>query len=56
VYWVGLAAVTVLLAWPHVDIARRGVDRVGMSFMTVNGAVGLLYGAVVVAATVWPAS
>jgi len=53
IYWVGLAAVAGLLAWPHVDIARRGVDRVGMSFMTVNGAVGLLYGAVVIAATLW---
>jgi 4-hydroxybenzoate polyprenyltransferase len=53
IYWVGLAAVTALLAWPHVDIARRGLDRVGMSFMTVNGAVGLLYGAVVIAATSW---
>ena len=54
VYWGGLAVVAALLAWPHLDIARRGLDRVGMSFMTVNGAVGLLYGAVVVAATVWP--
>jgi 4-hydroxybenzoate polyprenyltransferase len=53
IYWVGLAAVTALLAWPHLDIARRGLDRVGMSFMTVNGAVGLLYGAVVIAATLW---
>jgi 4-hydroxybenzoate polyprenyltransferase len=51
VYWAGLAVVLTLLAWPHVDIARRGLDRVGMSFMTVNGAVGLLYGAVVIAAT-----
>ena len=55
VYWVGLAAVTALLAWPHLDIARRGLDRVGMTFMTINGAVGLLYGAVVVVATIWPA-
>jgi 4-hydroxybenzoate polyprenyltransferase len=52
VYWAGMVAVTALLAWPHVDIARRGLERVGMSFMTVNGAVGLLYGAVVVAATI----
>ncbi len=51
VYWAGLTAVLALLAWPHVDIARRGLDRVGMSFMTVNGAVGLLYGAIVIAAT-----
>lgn len=50
VYWVGLAAVAALLAWPHIDIARRGLREVGMSFMTVNGAVGLLYGAVVIAA------
>jgi 4-hydroxybenzoate polyprenyltransferase len=51
VYWAGLAVVLALLAWPHIDIARRGLDRVGMSFMTVNGAVGLLYGAVVILAT-----
>lgn len=54
VYWVGLAVVAVLLAWPHIDIARRGLDRVGMSFMGVNGAVGLLYGLVVVLATILP--
>jgi 4-hydroxybenzoate polyprenyltransferase len=47
IYWAGLAVVAVLLAWPHVDIARRGLRQVGMGFMTVNGAVGLLYGAVV---------
>ena len=46
-------AVTALLAWPHVDIARRGLDRVGMGFMGVNGVVGLLYGAVVIVATLW---
>ena len=51
VYWVGLALVLALLAWPHIAIARRGLDVVGMSFMTVNGAVGLLYGAVVIVAT-----
>lgn len=54
VYWIGLGAVAALLAWPHLDIARRGLDRVGMSFMAVNGAVGLLYGGVVVLATILP--
>ncbi len=49
-YWAGLTVVAALLAWPHIDIARRGLRRVGMSFMTVNGAVGLLYGAVVIVA------
>jgi 4-hydroxybenzoate polyprenyltransferase len=52
IYWAGLIICTVLLAWPHLDIARRGVREVGMGFMSVNGAVGLLYGAVVVLATV----
>ncbi len=51
VYWAGLVAVAALLAWPHIDVARRGLPAVGMSFMTVNGAVGLLYGGVVIAAT-----
>ena len=50
VYWLGLTAVAAILAWQHVDIARRGLREVGMGFMTVNGAVGLLYGAVVIAA------
>ncbi len=51
IYWAGLVVVAALLAWPHVDIARRGLDRVGMSFMGINGAVGLLYGVVVILAT-----
>ena len=49
-YWIGMLAVAGLLAWSHVDIARRGLDEVGMGFMTVNGLVGLLYGAVAIAA------
>ena len=51
-YWAGLAVVAGLLAWTHADIARRGLARVGMGFMTVNGVVGLVYGAAVVVATV----
>ena len=52
VYWAGMAAVAVLLAWSHIDIHRRGLERVGMGFMTVNSAVGIVYGVVVVAAVV----
>jgi 4-hydroxybenzoate polyprenyltransferase len=52
-YWAGLSAVAALLAWTHVDVARRGIPGVGMRFMTVNGVVGLVYGATVVVATVW---
>lgn len=50
VYWPGLILIAAVLAWPHVDIARRGLQQVGMSFMTVNGAVGLLYFALVAVA------
>jgi 4-hydroxybenzoate polyprenyltransferase len=50
VYWAGLLLVAALLAWPHIDIARRGIRQVGMGFMTINGAVGLLYGATVILA------
>jgi 4-hydroxybenzoate polyprenyltransferase len=51
-YWIGLAVVAGLLTWTHADIARRGLERVGMGFMTVNGVVGLVYGATVIVATV----
>lgn len=56
VYWVGLAVVAGLLAASHLDIARRGLDTVGMSFMSVNGAVGLVYGAVAVVAVLFERS
>lgn len=54
VYWCGLALVAAILAWPHIDIARRGLREVGMGFMTVNGVVGLLYGAVVILSVTLP--
>jgi len=49
-YYAGCLVVAVLLAWSHVDIARRGLARVGMGFMTVNGVVSLVYGGVAIAA------
>jgi 4-hydroxybenzoate polyprenyltransferase len=49
-YFAGCILVGALLAWSHVDIARRGLERVGMRFMTVNGLVGLLYGVIAIAA------
>jgi 4-hydroxybenzoate polyprenyltransferase len=45
-YAAGCLLVAGLLAWSHVDIARRGLARVGMGFMTVNGVVSLVYGVV----------
>lgn len=50
IYWLGLLAVAGILAWPHIDIARRGLNRVGMGFMAANGIVGLVYGMVVIIA------
>ena len=49
-YIAGCLLVAALLAWSHVDIARRGLQRVGMGFMTVNGVVGLIYGVVAIVA------
>jgi len=52
VYAAGCLLVAALLAASHVDIARRGLSRVGMGFMTVNGVVGVVYGVVAIAAVV----
>ena len=49
-YYVGCALVAALLIWSNVTIARRGLKQVGMGFMTVNGVVGLIYGALTIAA------
>jgi 4-hydroxybenzoate polyprenyltransferase len=49
-YAAGMVIVALLLAWSHVDIHRRGLERVGMGFMTVNGVVGIVYGVVTIAA------
>jgi 4-hydroxybenzoate polyprenyltransferase len=48
IYVAGCLLVAALLAWSHVDIARRGLQQVGMGFMTVNGVVGLVYGVVAI--------
>jgi len=50
VYYAGMVLVGALLMWSSVDIARRGLSRVGMGFMTVNGLVGIVYLGVVAAA------
>lgn len=42
-YWLALAVVAFVLAWPHVEVARRGLAAVGMRFMTVNGVLGFVY-------------
>jgi len=49
-YAAGCLLVAGLLAWSHVDIARRGLARVGMGFMTLNGVVSLVYGIVAIVA------
>jgi 4-hydroxybenzoate polyprenyltransferase len=50
VYYVGCALVALLLAWSHIDIARRGLRRVGMGFMTANGVVSVVYAVFTLAA------
>ena len=50
VYFAGCGLVALLLAASHVDIAARGLRRVGMAFMTANGVVSVVYFAAVLAA------
>ena len=50
VYFAGCGLVAVLLAASHVDIATRGLRRVGMAFMTANGVVSVVYFVAVLAA------
>ncbi len=52
VYYAGCGLVALLLMWSDVDVARRGLLRVGMGFMTVNGVVGLVYGVAAIVAVV----
>jgi 4-hydroxybenzoate polyprenyltransferase len=50
VYFAGCGLVVLLLAASHLDIAARGLRRVGMAFMTANGVVSVVYFAAVLAA------
>ena len=50
VYFAGCGLVAALLAASHVDIATRGLRRVGMAFMTANGVVSVIYLVAVLAA------
>ena len=49
-YFAGCGLVAVMLAASHVDIAVRGLRRVGMAFMTANGVVSVVYFVAVLAA------
>ena len=50
IYFAGCGLVAAMLAASHIDIAVRGLRRVGMAFMTANGVVSLVYFAAVLAA------
>ena len=50
VYFAGCGLVAALLAASHIDIAVRGLRRVGMAFMTANGVVSVVYFGTVLAA------
>jgi 4-hydroxybenzoate polyprenyltransferase len=49
-YYIGMVFVAAPLLWSSVDIGRRGLERVGMAFMSVNGLVGIVYLVVVATA------
>ena len=50
VYFAGCGLVAALLVASHIDIAVRGLRRVGMAFMTANGVVSVVYFGTVLAA------
>jgi 4-hydroxybenzoate polyprenyltransferase len=49
-YFLGCGLVAALLAASHADMARRGLRRVGMAFMTANGVVSVVFFGAVLAA------
>ncbi len=52
IYYAGCVLVALLLLASDLEVVVRGLRRVGMRFMTVNGVVGLVYGAATVLAAV----
>jgi 4-hydroxybenzoate polyprenyltransferase len=51
-YWVGFAVAAVLLIVEQSLVTPRDISRVNIAFMTVNGAVGVIFGLLVIA-DVW---
>ncbi|HVX84512.1 MAG TPA: UbiA-like polyprenyltransferase [Phycisphaerae bacterium] len=48
-YWVGFGAAALLLAIEQSLVSPRDISRVNIAFMTVNGIVGLVFGALTIA-------
>jgi 4-hydroxybenzoate polyprenyltransferase len=48
-YWLGVAAVAVLLAYEHLLVSPRDLRRLDAAFFTVNGVISLVFLAFVVA-------
>jgi 4-hydroxybenzoate polyprenyltransferase len=50
-YWIGFACAALLLVIEQSLISPRDISKVNLAFMTVNGVVGLLFGALAIADT-----
>lgn len=50
VYWVGWIAVAILLAIEQSLVKPDDISRINLAFMTINGIVGLVFGALTIAA------
>ena len=49
-FWIGLAAVALLLVIEQALVQPKDISRVNLAFMTVNGLVGLVFGALAISA------
>jgi 4-hydroxybenzoate polyprenyltransferase len=52
-YWIGLAAIVLLLAWEHSLVKPDDLSRVNQAFFTANAVIGLVLLTVIVADLVW---
>ena len=53
IYWIGLAAIVLLLVWEHSLVKPDDLSRVNQAFFTANAVIGLVLLTVIVADLVW---
>ena len=55
VYWAGWLVIAGLLSWEHRLVRADDLSRVGVAFFNLNGVIGVVYLAAVLAASLLPA-
>jgi 4-hydroxybenzoate polyprenyltransferase len=52
-YWIGLGCAVVLLAVEQSLVSPADISKINIAFMTANGLIGLLFGVLAIADTLW---